>query len=275
MWDFIREWLPVIAFLFGIAMGWLISTFFEKSRAKYLEDLYRSSQRNNDTLKDQISRKSGLEGELSRTNLKLEQLREQLNQMSRSQAQENKLDRENLNLRREVLERQTEKKEEVEKEEAAASKDYISDYQLFLQDLEKSVKKAQKIALDKADEDSNFEKTSKKKKSHKSKTDKFDFYKQKYDGKQFSIADLNGEKKSKDLTFLYGINKNIQELLNNQDIVSFSDLSNTTIAELKAILALAGDQYEDIDPLNWPIQARLAEKGKWEILDEYKRKMKM
>jgi predicted flap endonuclease-1-like 5' DNA nuclease len=271
MLNFIREWLPVICFLFGTALGWLISTFFENTRRKYLEDLYRKTQRNNILLENQLTRKSGLEEELGKTNYELERLRGHLKQMSQSQKQEHRSDIENLTLRKEIKKLQSEN----EPKESSSSKDYISDYQSFLEDLEQSVQKAKRIAFDNPSSQKESKKGSKKKKSNKSKSDKFEFYKEKYKGKQFSISDLNGVKKTKDLTYLYGIDEKVQALLNENEIKTFADLSNTKIGELRAILALAGGNYELIDPLNWPIQARLAEKGKWEILEEYKRKMEM
>jgi hypothetical protein len=281
MWDYISDWLPVIAFLFGTALGWLISTLFERTRKNHLEGLYNSTVKSHIALENQLQSKSRLEEDLGRTNYELEQLKQQFQQMSFSQSSEESREIENINLKNQLKQLRS----RAEEEALASEKDYISDYQSFLEDLEKSVKKAKKRAFQNPDSGQNlstespsFSKKDKSSKTDKESlpTDKFEFYKQKYSGKQFSIADLNGKKKKKkDLTDLYGINKKIQELLYANDIKSFKDLSKTKIAELRAILSLGGEKFEQIDPLNWPIQARLAEKGHWEILEDYKKKMKM
>jgi predicted flap endonuclease-1-like 5' DNA nuclease len=69
-----------------------------------------------------------------------------------------------------------------------------------------------------------------------------------------------------DLSKIEGIGKKIAALLKKQDIVTFKDLSKSTVKNLKAILEAAGNQYSMHNPASWPKQAKLAAAGKWEEL---------
>ncbi len=69
-----------------------------------------------------------------------------------------------------------------------------------------------------------------------------------------------------DLTKIEGIGKKIAALLKKQGILSYKDLSKSTIKNLKTILQDAGPQYSMHNPGSWPKQAKLAAAGKWDEL---------
>jgi len=69
-----------------------------------------------------------------------------------------------------------------------------------------------------------------------------------------------------DLKKVEGIGPKIQELLNNDGIWSFIQLSEATVNRLKKILDDAGPRYRMHTPETWPEQAKMAAEGKWEEL---------
>lgn len=70
-----------------------------------------------------------------------------------------------------------------------------------------------------------------------------------------------------DLVKIEGIGKKIAVLLKKQGIITFKDLSKSTVKNLKAILEAAGNQYSMHNPATWPKQAKLAAAAKWEELE--------
>lgn len=70
-----------------------------------------------------------------------------------------------------------------------------------------------------------------------------------------------------DLAKIEGIGKKIAALLKKQGIITFKDLSKSTVKNLKAILEAAGSQYSMHNPSTWPKQAKLAAVAKWEELE--------
>ena len=77
-----------------------------------------------------------------------------------------------------------------------------------------------------------------------------------------------------DLKMIEGIGPKIQELLNNDSIFSFKQLSETRISQLKNILEAAGSRYKMHVPDSWPEQARLAYEDKWDELKELQDNLK-
>jgi predicted flap endonuclease-1-like 5' DNA nuclease len=77
-----------------------------------------------------------------------------------------------------------------------------------------------------------------------------------------------------DLSKIEGIGKKIAELLNNNNIASFKELSQATAAGLKTILATGGSRFSLHNPGTWPKQAKLAADGKWEELKELQKELK-
>ncbi len=67
-----------------------------------------------------------------------------------------------------------------------------------------------------------------------------------------------------DLTVIEGIGIKVAAVLNASGIRRYQELGNTTPAEIKALLAAAGNRISN--PSTWPEQARLAAAGKWDEL---------
>lgn len=68
------------------------------------------------------------------------------------------------------------------------------------------------------------------------------------------------------LQIIEGIGPKMQEVLNDNGIYSFGEISAKTPVELRAILDKYGDKYRIIDPNTWPQQARLANDKDWKAL---------
>lgn len=67
-----------------------------------------------------------------------------------------------------------------------------------------------------------------------------------------------------DLTKIEGIGPKIAELLQNDGIVTFADLSVAPIEKLQATLTKAGSRFKMHDPSTWAQQAKLAANGEWD-----------
>lgn len=71
-----------------------------------------------------------------------------------------------------------------------------------------------------------------------------------------------------DLEIIEGIGPKMKEILNENGISTWRELSLKSYAELKRILRKYGDTYRIIDPKEWPLQARLADHSRWtELID--------
>ena len=77
-----------------------------------------------------------------------------------------------------------------------------------------------------------------------------------------------------DLTKIEGIGKKIAGLLNKENIVTYKDLSKTTIKKLQLILDEAGSKFNVHDPATWPKQAKLAAAGDWDTLTKLQDELK-
>lgn len=77
-----------------------------------------------------------------------------------------------------------------------------------------------------------------------------------------------------DLSKIEGIGKKIAALLKKQGLITYKDLSKSTVKNLKAILEAAGNQYSMHNPGSWPKQAKLAAAGKWEELKVLQEELK-
>jgi predicted flap endonuclease-1-like 5' DNA nuclease len=69
-----------------------------------------------------------------------------------------------------------------------------------------------------------------------------------------------------DLTKIEGIGPKTAGLLNEAGIVAYSQLADTELEQLRAILEAAGSRYRIMKPDTWPQQARLAAETKWDEL---------
>lgn len=75
--------------------------------------------------------------------------------------------------------------------------------------------------------------------------------------------------KQDDLTVVEGIGPKIQQLLHENAIKTWLQLSKTSVDALQAILTSAGEKYRIHEPRTWPKQAEMAAAGKWDELQQY------
>lgn len=69
--------------------------------------------------------------------------------------------------------------------------------------------------------------------------------------------------KPDNLELVEGIGPKLREILNNAGIFSFRQLANTSLNDLKHLLAAAGPRYQMHDPGTWAQQAAMAADGRW------------
>lgn len=72
-----------------------------------------------------------------------------------------------------------------------------------------------------------------------------------------------------DLQIIEGIGPKIEELLKTHNVKTWSELAQSSIESLRAILQKGGERFQMHDPSTWPDQAALAVEGKWSDLEEY------
>jgi DNA-directed RNA polymerase subunit beta' len=72
-----------------------------------------------------------------------------------------------------------------------------------------------------------------------------------------------------DLTKVEGIGPAIQSHLNAAGIMTFEQLSNTSVDDIRGLLAAAGPAFASHDPTTWPQQAAMAAQGRWEELQAW------
>lgn len=78
--------------------------------------------------------------------------------------------------------------------------------------------------------------------------------------------------KNDNLQVIEGVGPKMEEVLKENGLHSWSDLSNQTSESLRDILDKYGDKYRIIEPGTWPEQAALAKEGKWyELVDQQKK----
>ena len=320
MWNFICNWLPVIAFLSGTALGGLLYyILYVREKEKRVENDIEHIKREKNQLQNDLvhhntitetqtknlaeqlhatkNEYENLSGKYSKTLVELSKINNKISKLETSKKGE--LNIENQSLRNKI------QKLKKSKKPPKQENNYLTEYQSFLEELENTIRRAkqkaiaqspsknekgwkEKISKKKKEVEKPLEKNfiSKKKKAKKKKKkkekgqDKYQLYQEKFakedllrKSKPFLIDDLEFQTSRNKLTELYGIDDNIESILNKEGISTYAELSRTRIARLREILAFHGADFENIDPLNWPIQARIAEKGQWPILDEYKKRM--
>ena len=74
--------------------------------------------------------------------------------------------------------------------------------------------------------------------------------------------------KQDDLKAIEGIGPKIAGLLITNDISTWKDLSNAPVEKLKEILASGGSRFMLANPRTWGEQAKLADEGKWDALQQ-------
>lgn len=82
-----------------------------------------------------------------------------------------------------------------------------------------------------------------------------------------NCCNKNNKPKNEDLTKIEGIGHVIKKLFRKNQIRTFEDLANSKVNDLRKILDDAKLQFHE--PKTWPKQAKLANKGKWEELEEW------
>ncbi|MEM6321326.1 MAG: hypothetical protein AAF960_26950 [Bacteroidota bacterium] len=88
-------------------------------------------------------------------------------------------------------------------------------------------------------------------------------------------VDSNSQSATRDnLQLIEGIGPKIEQLLNDKDIRTFTDLKTATTSTLKQILKDAGPRFRMHDPGTWGQQAGLAVSGDWEALEDLQKQLK-
>lgn len=87
--------------------------------------------------------------------------------------------------------------------------------------------------------------------------------------KQKKDKKSKSKNKEDNLKIVEGIGPKIEELLKKNGISNIEQLANSNAANLKAMLASAGDRYALHDPSTWCDQASLARDGKFKELEDY------
>jgi large subunit ribosomal protein L27 len=76
-----------------------------------------------------------------------------------------------------------------------------------------------------------------------------------------------------DLKKIEGIGPKIAELFNNEGIMTFAQLSETSTEKMQEILAAAGSRYASHNPSTWAKQAAMAAAGQWDELKAWQDEM--
>ena len=78
--------------------------------------------------------------------------------------------------------------------------------------------------------------------------------------------------KADDLKIVEGIGPKIEALFHKHNIKSWKELSETSAGRCREILDSGGKQFRIHDPASWPMQAKMAEQGKWKQLSQWQEK---
>lgn len=78
---------------------------------------------------------------------------------------------------------------------------------------------------------------------------------------------------SDNLKLIEGIGPKIEQLLNQNGIMTFGQLCSTSPERISEILRSAGASFQIHDPSTWPRQAEVAEKGEWERLRNWQEQL--
>jgi large subunit ribosomal protein L27 len=76
-----------------------------------------------------------------------------------------------------------------------------------------------------------------------------------------------------DLKKIEGIGPKIAEIFNNEGIMTFAQLSETSTEKMQEILAAAGSRYASHNPGTWAKQATMAAAGQWDELKAWQDEM--
>jgi predicted flap endonuclease-1-like 5' DNA nuclease len=71
-----------------------------------------------------------------------------------------------------------------------------------------------------------------------------------------------------------GIGPKVQQILYENDILTYESLSRLTAGHISNIISPYGTTYESMNPVTWPKQAQLAAANKREELETLKQELK-
>lgn len=86
------------------------------------------------------------------------------------------------------------------------------------------------------------------------------------EGGVMPLTSDSANKIADDLKKIEGIGPKIEQLLNNDGLINFRDITEASVQRIKGILIAAGPNYAVHDPSTWAEQAQLAHQGKWDEL---------
>lgn len=89
--------------------------------------------------------------------------------------------------------------------------------------------------------------------------DEFDLLKEEllaFEKPQFTSAKTRRPERTDDLTKVHGINADVQDYLNDKGIYTFAQLAAANADNLQKMLKENGGRFSDLQPGNWPAQAR-------------------
>lgn len=72
-----------------------------------------------------------------------------------------------------------------------------------------------------------------------------------------------------DLKMIYGVDPKMEDMLRRAGYLSWLDLAQSRLPDIRRIVEEAGPRYRAHDPKTWAIQARMAAKGEWKKLKAY------
>ncbi len=87
-------------------------------------------------------------------------------------------------------------------------------------------------------------------------------------------AILPAPDEAEDLKAIEGIGPKIEQLLAAAGITNFEQLADSAVDRLREVLDGGGEHYHLHDPTTWPVQARLASNGEWDLLQDYQEQLK-
>lgn len=76
-----------------------------------------------------------------------------------------------------------------------------------------------------------------------------------------------------DLKKIEGIGPKIAEIFNNDGILTFAQLAETSVEKMQALLDAAGSRYASHNPGTWAKQAAMAAAGQWDELNAWQDEM--
>jgi predicted flap endonuclease-1-like 5' DNA nuclease len=77
-----------------------------------------------------------------------------------------------------------------------------------------------------------------------------------------------------DLKIIEGIGPKIEKLFHNFEIKSWEDLSEVSVKKCQDVLDSGGDRYRIHNPGSWPMQAKMADEGRWKALARWQEEHK-